>query len=183
MTTINMQTAKAGTYADATEVDLHRVVHELDKDRVFVVVRRHPDAEEFAQAMWREDERRYTVEYSTKNGRLQQTRVDRADEVHTILAGWAFNRTGWRGAYAWTSNANDDVVDFRSSCDWSIEGNDHVVEFAPLGLTGRGPDRDAAMADLMAALQDATQDRATAVKFSEWASDHVIKRSNLTTRT
>jgi hypothetical protein len=177
-----VQTVKAGTYADATELDLHRVVHELDNDHVFLVVRRDSAATDFAQALWREDERRYTVEYSTKSGRLQQTHVDSADEVHAILAGWAFNRRGWRSAHQWTSNANDDVVDFRAGCDWSVEGTDHVVAFTPLALTARGSTKDAALAELLSALHEATQDKETALKFSDWASANVVKRATLNAR-
>jgi hypothetical protein len=38
------------------------------------------------------------------------------------------------------------------------------------------------MAALMFAIENATQDRETALKFSAWCSDHIVKRSELNRR-
>ena len=57
-----------------------------------------------------------------------------------------------------------------------------VVTFTPLHLVGRGADRKAALADLMLNLEDATQDRPTALAFSTWCAEHLATSSDIRAR-
>ena len=179
--TLRIETANAGAYANATEADLHRLVMQLDRAHAYVVVHREPEDGLFAQARIEATPADgFRVEYSLKSGQLRCTNVATRDEVYELLAGWAFSRPGWKTGHTWESFANDDVIDLKRNCEWSEDGGDLVVRFPPLDIEGRGATKDEATAALMATLEEATQDRATALQFSEWASAHIVKRSELT---
>lgn len=181
--TPRIETANAGAYANATEADLQAALGRLDAKNRYVVIRREGDDETFAQACFDLDESgRYAVEYLHKPRELRRAFVDTSDAAYELLAGWAFDHAGWRQRASWESVDNDDVVDFAGACEWTTEGDELVVRFAPLSLEARGETRKQATAALMLALEDATQDRDTALKFSAWCGEHIVKRADLTRR-
>lgn len=176
---LRIETELTGSYADATEADLHRLVMQLGPKARYVVLHRTSD-ELFAQAACTDQPAEFVVEYSLKSGKLRQTKAETHDEVYELLSGWAFDRPGWKRGRTWESMANDDVIDLGRNCDWSDTENECVVQFGLLAVKGRGSTRDAAFRALTDAIGDLTRDSADARKtWLKWAGAHIVKSSEL----
>jgi hypothetical protein len=99
--TLSIETERLGAFANATEADLHRWVMEIGDGTEYVIVHREDDGL-FAQAHGVPGGGGYVVEYAVADADLRQTTVATREEVYDVLAGWAFERDGWRDGRAWT---------------------------------------------------------------------------------
>ena len=106
MTKLTLETESLGAYADASEADLHRVVSLLSEDSSYLIVHREGD-ELYAQAALSRNPNGsfgegFVVEYAVADSDLRQTKVDTTERVYELLAGWAFDRPGWKDDQEWS---------------------------------------------------------------------------------
>ena len=100
MTGVAVETESAGTYADVTEDELHRLVHLMGKGNIYVILQRSGH-EGYAQSAWGEDGR-YVVEYRGGPHDHWQAFTTDIDVVYEVLSGWATDRAGWRDRLDWS---------------------------------------------------------------------------------
>jgi hypothetical protein len=106
MTTITVETESAGAYADASEADLHRLVSQLNHANSYLIVHR-TGSDLYAQAaIGRKPDGSfddgYVVEYAVGDSDLRQATVTTPERVYELLAGWAYDRPGWRESAEWS---------------------------------------------------------------------------------
>jgi hypothetical protein len=100
--TLAIETEALGSFTDADEETLARLVAQLSPDNGYLIV--HPDGmdgERYAQTAYLRGpggERResFVVEYHDGDGDHWQTEVDDRAGALEVLAGWTFGRPGWR---------------------------------------------------------------------------------------
>jgi len=99
--TLTIETERGGSYADASEADLHRWVMQIGDATRYLIVHRAED-ELFAQAQKTHVGDGFVVEYAVADSDLRQTKVSSLDDVYELLSGWAFDREGWKDGRKWT---------------------------------------------------------------------------------
>ena len=106
--TLTIETESAGSYADATEETLDRLLHQMSKANSYLILHRtdRPE-EEYAQTAIerRPDgklvEDRVVVEYRDGPHSHHQAVTSDLELVRTVLSGWAFDRPGWKDLLTW----------------------------------------------------------------------------------
>lgn len=184
--TLEIETASAGAFADANEADLHRLVSQLNATNSFVIVRRDGD-DRFAQAaLERGSDRkltgRYIVEYSLKSGTLKQATVESAERAYELLAGWAFDRRGWKQTATWTAVDLEWVVDIGGNCDKEKRADGFWIRFPLFGVEATGSTEKEAFSNMVQEVAAATRASKTKRKqFADWCANHVVKRRTSST--
>ena len=110
MTVLEIETESAGTYPDATEETLERLLGQMGPENSYLILHRSdlPDGPEgpFVQTAIRRDpgghpQPGFVVEYKEGPERHFQAFTEDFGTLHAILAGWAFGRPGWRDLVDW----------------------------------------------------------------------------------
>jgi len=105
--TITIQTESLGTFPDVTAEVLDRVLSQLDADNAYVILERSDRAEAYAQAAIARDKNanqvagRFVVEYRDGPNAHWQAFTEDIERVRDVLAGWAFDRPGWKELLTW----------------------------------------------------------------------------------
>lgn len=104
---LSISTASTGSYLDADEATLDRLVMNMSDENEFLILERSDKPDEFAQASFMRGldsaivDGRYVVEYRDgPNSQWQATTEDR-EQVRQVLSAWALDRPGWRDALTW----------------------------------------------------------------------------------
>ncbi|HEX7165640.1 MAG TPA: hypothetical protein VF230_01540 [Acidimicrobiales bacterium] len=108
-TTLEIETESAGRYRNATEADLHRLFSQLGAETGgYLILERADLPEQYAQTALEVKPKpslhatgRYVVEYRDGPHSHHQAFTEDASVVFDVLAGWAFDRPGWRDLVAW----------------------------------------------------------------------------------
>ena len=102
-----LETESGGSYADADEETLHRLVGQITIENAYVIVHRDDRPDGYAQtAIARNPDTTmiagaYVVEYRDGPNDHWQAFTEDVDVLHSVLAGWAFGRDGWKSLVEW----------------------------------------------------------------------------------
>jgi len=117
------------------------------------------------------------VEYSVADGHLKQTFVDTPDRVYELLAGWAFDRFGWKQTQSWKPLIFDWAIDdLIAHCEVAADDGEVRIKFEPLDIEVTGKDRGQAEAVLRSAVRMVSNSSEKYAKvWTHWASEHLAE--------
>ena len=108
---LTIETESGGSYADADEETIRRLVDQLSPENSYLILQRDDVDDGYAQtAIARTPdgnhiEGRYVIEYHKGQRTHFQAFTENTDVVHNVLAGWAFDRADWKSLLEWTELA------------------------------------------------------------------------------
>jgi hypothetical protein len=105
--TLTLETESGGRYADADEEALRRLIDQLSPESTYMILHRDDRPDGYAQTALARTPKgeivdgRYVVEYHDGERAHFQAFTDDRDLVHSVLAGWAFDRPDWESLVEW----------------------------------------------------------------------------------